>query len=45
MTDDGDVSHFALSPDGKTVAVYEELNDRIVLLPADAAPPSLWSIR
>ena len=39
MTDDGDVSHFALSPDGKTFAVYEELNDRIVLLPAAGGDP------
>ncbi len=39
MTDDGDVSHFALSPDGKTLAVYEELADRIVLLPADGGAP------
>jgi len=39
VTDDGDVSHFALSPDGKTLAVYEELADRIVLLPADGGAP------
>ena len=26
VTKDGDVSHFALSPDGKTLAVYEELD-------------------
>ena len=38
-TKDGDVSRFALSPDGKTLAVYEELADRIVLLPADGGAP------
>jgi Tol biopolymer transport system component len=35
VTDNGDVSHFALSPDGKTFAIYEELNDRIVLVPVE----------
>jgi Tol biopolymer transport system component len=39
VTEDGDVSHFALSPDGKTFAVFEELADRIVLLPADGGAP------
>jgi Tol biopolymer transport system component len=39
VTKDGDVSHFAISPDGKTLAVYEELADRIVLLPADGGDP------
>ncbi len=39
VTDDGDVSHFALSPDGKTFAVFEELTDRIVLLPAGGGAP------
>jgi Tol biopolymer transport system component len=39
VTKDGDVSHFALSPDGKTFAIYEELADRIVLLPAGGGAP------
>ncbi len=35
VTKDADVSSFALSPDGKTFAIYDALADRIVLLPAD----------
>ena len=35
-TKEVDVSAFALSPDGKTFAIYDVLADRIVLLPADS---------
>lgn len=35
LTKDADVNSFALSPDGKTFAVYDTLADRIMLLPAD----------
>jgi len=41
QTKDASATAVALSPDGKTLAVYVALADRIVLLPVDGAGPSI----
>jgi Tol biopolymer transport system component len=41
LTKDASATEVALSPDGKTLAVYDALADSIVLLPVDGAGPSV----